>query len=173
MLDKKIYFPLLAPRKKIQWMGRPRKEEMPLRASQKCGTVSLVKHFNDALERDHKRKCDEVDKILKKFKESPLSRPEDANDMFKRIFTVVGDEVAKEGCKGVRPEIAARRAKWASFSASSSSASAPSSAAAADSSSTAASSSVTDDNEIACVGERTVEERNKEGFANAIVIDED
>ena len=32
---------------------------------------------------------------------------------------------------------------------------------------------VTDDPEVVCVGERTVEQRNKEGFANAIVLDED
>ena len=124
---------------------------------------NLLGIFKDALQRDHKRKCDEMDEIIKKFKATSALGDEDIRNMLKRLADAVGTKVATEAAGMYRTKCRASNAQTYSGSASSS-ATAPSSA---------SSSNDTEDGEVACVGERTVAQRNEEGFANAIVLDED
>jgi hypothetical protein len=134
--------------------------------SQKMNARKIFSKFKEAFELDHERKCDAFDKMVKDFTESDASSFRDA---LKRIQTIIGKEPFHEVSKKLKAALNARRAQ-ASSSSSSSSVTTDSSTA---SSSTVSSSNVVDDGEVVCVGERTVEQKNKEGFANAIVLDED
>lgn len=134
---------------------------MPLTPTEEANVRKWLSQYKDVFERDHKRKCDAIDAIVKDFIESPTTK--EAVKVERRLKSILGDELVKE----VTMEIRARRVQ-ASSSASSSthSNSGPSAF-------SSSASSVTEDGEVVCIGERTVEDRNREGFANAIVLDED
>ena len=176
MLDKKKKIDFLFWRQEKKYGDRGDQEQetrnkMPLTPAQEANVRELFSMFKDAFQRDHKRKCDAIDAMMNNFVES---YPGDSKEvkikrLKKRLKSILGSELVDEVSLDRRTKLRASRAQ-ASSSASSSthSNSAPSA-----SSSSSASSNVTEDDEVICTGERTVEERNREGFANAIVLDED
>ena len=141
---------------------------MPLTPTEKENARKMFSMYKDAFERDHKRKCDAFDAMVNNFLESPTEGTNEAVKVLKRLEPILGDKLMKEVTLDMRTKIRARIQASSSASSSTHSNSAPS----ASSSSTAA-SNVTEDGDIVCTGERTVEQRNEEGFANAIVLDED
>ena len=141
---------------------------MPLTPPQIMNARELFSMFKDGMEREHKRKCDAFDAAVNNFMESHPRNTKEAANLIKRLKPMIGDEVMAEVMRDV---IAMNRARKAQASSSASSSTHSNSGPSASSSS--ASSNVTEDGEVVCTGERTVEERNREGFANAIVLDED
>lgn len=140
---------------------------MPLTPSQEINARKLFSMIKDAFERDHKRKCDAFDAMVKNFVESHPRDSKEAVNVIKRLKPILGNEVMHEVLWDIRAELHHRA--QASSSASSSTHSTSGSSA----SSSTASSNVTEAGDVVCTGERTVEQRNEEGFANAIVLDED
>lgn len=129
----------------------------------------LLSMFKDVMEREHKRKCDAIDAAADNFMQSHPRNAKEAANIIKRLKPMIGDEVVAEVMRDV---IALKNALKAQAASSASSSTHSNSAPSASSSSTA-SSNVTEDGDVVCTGERTVEQRNEEGFANAIVLDED
>lgn len=142
---------------------------MPLTPSQKINARKLFSMFKDAFECDHKRKCDAFDAAVNNFMESHPANSKEVANAIKRLKPMIGGEVVEEVLRDV---IALNRARRAQAASSASSSTHSNSAPSASSSSTAP-SNVTEDGDVVCTGERTVEQRNEEGFANAIVLDED
>lgn len=141
---------------------------MPLTPPQIMNARKMFSKYKDAFDREHKRKCDAFDAMVKNFLESPDSTPQGAAKVLKRLQPLLGNEVVHEVTWDIRAELHHRRTQALSSASSSTHSNSGPSA-----SSSSASSNVTEDGEVVCTGERTVEERNKEGFANAIVLDED
>lgn len=165
--EKKNGLPLLAPRKNFIICGGRDQEQTPLTPPQMMNVRELFSMFKDAMEREHKRKCDAFDAAVNNFMKSHFRNTKEAANVIKRLKPMIGDEVVAEVMRDV---IAMNRARKAQASSSASSSTHSNSGPSASSSS--ASSNVTEDGEVVCTGERTVEERNREGFANAIVLDE-
>jgi hypothetical protein len=148
-------------------------QKMPLTAGQKHKVDTLLSIVKDALECEHKRKCDEMDAVVKKFKAAPaFDLPEapafdlpEARNVMKCFAAIVGVKVVEGAVASIK---ASNLSNAFSASASASASSASSSRTTAPSSSDA-----TDDAEVLCLGERTAEQKNAEGFANAITLDED
>ena len=138
---------------------------MPLTPPQIMNVRELFSMFKDGMEREHKRKCDAFDAAVNNFMKSHPRNTKEAANVIKRLKPMIGDEVVAEVMRDV---IAMNRARKAQASSSASSSTHSNSGPSA-----SASSNVTEDGEVVCTGERTVEDRNREGFANAIVLDED
>ena len=86
---------------------------------------------------------------------------------------IFGGEVVEEVMRDVIGLNRARKAQASSSASSSTHSTSGPSASSSSASSSSASSNITEDGEVVCTGERTVEDRNREGFANAIVLDEE
>lgn len=143
---------------------------MPLTPLQIMHVRELFSMFKDGMEREHKRKCDAFDAAVNNFMKSHPRNTQEAANVIKRLKPMIGDEVVAEVMRDV---IAMNRARKASSSASSSTHSNSGPSASSSSASSSSASNVTEDGEVVCTGERTVEDRNREGFANAIVLDEE
>ena len=62
---------------------------MPLSAKQQEKTDALAKHFTDAMEREYKRKCDEIYESAQKFKSRDTFTTEQAKIMIGRFSQTV------------------------------------------------------------------------------------
>ena len=126
--------------------------------------------FKESLEQDKKRKCDKIDELMSKFTASPNSLPH-PQVLVKHLEDVAGDHVAKDVLAAVQATVDNHKKRKQEKAASSVSTSSTS----PNTSSATATSSVTTDQgeDVLCMGERTLAQRNAEGFANAIELEDD
>lgn len=110
--------------------------------------------FKDALERDMTRKCDKI--YAAAMMSSELEN-------FKHLQAIAGDHVGKDVLATIKASFDKKKRREAASSSTSRSST---------SSGTSSASTNENDEEVHCVGERTLAQRNAEGFANAIELED-
>ena len=152
--------------------GQTRTTMPPTETKKKMDMILCI--YKDGLMRDHKRKCDDMDDIVAEFAAQVEKNGVDKKQvatMSKRLRHVAGPRVTNEIELKLKALYAFNSFDSPSVSSSVSSSASASASASSSSSSSSALSVVAADSEVVCTGECTLEQRNKEGFANAIVVD--